>query len=69
MISEKTPLNKLTMDFDLIPAGKINYMDPESEDAPFVIAKCTAIQVQSFEKGAETFYWEKEKLKSVSTGD
>jgi hypothetical protein len=54
---------------ELISPGKINYMDPESDDAPFVIAKCHAVQVQNFEKGAETFYWDKGKLKSVSTGD
>lgn len=54
---------------EIIPPGKINYMDPESDDAPFVISKCNAVQVLSFEKGAETFYWEKGKLKSVPTGD
>ena len=54
---------------ELIPPGQINYIDPESEDAPCVLIKCNAVQVLSFEKGAETFYWEKGKLKSVSTGD
>jgi hypothetical protein len=54
---------------ELISPGKINYMDPESDDAPFVLAKCNAVQVLSFEKGAETFYWDKGKLKSVPTGD
>ena len=54
---------------EIIPSGKINYMDPESDDAPFVMAKCQAVQVLSFEKGAETFYWEEGKFKSVPTGD
>jgi hypothetical protein len=54
---------------ELISPGKIKYMDPESDDVPFVLAKCNAVQVLSFEKGAETFYWDKGKLKSVPTGD
>jgi hypothetical protein len=54
---------------ELLPPGKYNYMDPESEDAPSVKINCNAVQVLSFEKGAETFYWEKGKLKSIMTGD
>jgi hypothetical protein len=54
---------------ELISPGRINYMDPESEEAPSVLIKCDAVQVLSFEKGAETYYWEKGKLKSVMTGD
>lgn len=54
---------------ELMPPGKITYMDPESDDAPFVLVKCNAVQVSSFEKGGETFYWEKGELRSVSTGD
>jgi hypothetical protein len=30
---------------------------------------CNAVQVLNFEKGAETFYWEKGNLKSIMTGD
>lgn len=54
---------------DLIEPGKINYFDPESDDSPFIVSECNAIQVFIFEKGAETFYWENGKLKSVPTGD
>lgn len=54
---------------ELILPGKIKYMDPESDDAPFVVVKCNALQVLSFEKGGITFYWEKGNFKSVPTGD
>ena len=54
---------------ELISPGQIHYMDPESEGIRSVLIKCTALQVLSFEKGAETFYWEKGKMKSVTTGD
>jgi hypothetical protein len=47
-------------------ASKINF---RSDDTPFVVGKCYALQVLSFEKGAETFYWEKGNFKSVPTGD
>ena len=60
---------KIDFGLEMVTPGKIHYMDPESEDAPFVILKCCAIQIVNFEKGAETFYWESGKLKSVMTGD
>jgi hypothetical protein len=54
---------------ELMPPGKYTYMDPESDEAPSVRINCHAVQVLSFEKGAETFYWEKGELKSIMTGD
>lgn len=54
---------------ELLPPGIYSYMDPESDEAPSVSIKCNAVQILYFEKGAETFYWEKGKLQSIMTGD
>ena len=54
---------------ELMPPGKYNYIDPENDNAPSIKINCSAIQVLEFEKGAETFYWKKGKLKSIITGD
>jgi hypothetical protein len=54
---------------ELLPPGKYNNMDPESEEAPSVRINCNAVQILSFEKGAETFYWDNGKVKSIMTGD
>ncbi len=60
---------QLEFGLELLPPGKYNYMDPESDEAPSVKIKCNAVQILNFEKGAETFYWEKGKVKSIMTGD
>jgi hypothetical protein len=54
---------------ELLSPGKYNYMDPESDSVPSVKINCNAVQILNFEKGAETFYWEKGKVKSIMTGD
>ncbi|HEX8332100.1 MAG TPA: hypothetical protein VF622_05730 [Segetibacter sp.] len=55
---------------ELLPPGKYNHIDPVSdEDPPPVTIKCNSVQVLNFERAAETFYWEKGKFKSITTGD
>lgn len=55
---------------ELLPPGNYNHIDPESEEEPPPVRiKCNSVQVLNFERAAETFYWEKSKLKSIITGD
>lgn len=61
---------KIEIGLELLPPGEYNHIDPESEeDPPPVKIKCKSVQVLNFEKAAETFYWDKGKMKSITTGD
>ncbi len=54
----------------MLPPGGYNRIDPDSEvNPPPVNIKCYSIQILTFEKGAETFYWVKGELKAMITGD
>jgi hypothetical protein len=61
---------QIEIGLELLPPGEYNHIDADSdEDPPPLKIKCNSVQVLNFERAAETFYWEKGKLKSITTGD
>ena len=55
---------------ELLPPGDYNYIEADSEEDPLPIRiKCNSVQVLHFERAAKTFYWEKGKMNSITTGD
>ena len=67
--SIKTVNGKTDMGLQIIPKGKLNYIDFDSDNDKYVMLKFPAIQVEFFEQSAETYYWQNGKYKSVTTGD
>jgi hypothetical protein len=61
---------QIDIGLDLLPPGTYHYIEPDSEkEPPPIKLKCNSIQVMYFERAAETYYWEKGKFKSITTGD
>ncbi len=61
---------QIEIGLEVLKPGEYNYIDPDSDNnPPPVKIKCEAVQVIGFEKSAETYYWDKGKLKSIMTGD
>lgn len=63
------PDNHIQLGLELVEAGNLNYIDPDMDDTKSIKLECPAIQVVFFEKGATTYYWDKDKYSSVQTGD
>jgi hypothetical protein len=62
---------QIEIGLEVLPPGVYNYIDADNDEdvLPHVKIKCNSVQILNFERAAETFYWEKGKLKSISTGD
>jgi hypothetical protein len=65
----ETSENPIDVGIELIPKGKLDYIDLDDENTKSMRLKCPAIQMLFFERGAVTYYWDKNKFKSVQTGD
>jgi hypothetical protein len=65
------PTETIDVGIDLVPKGKLDYIDLDNDnDNPKPInLKHPALTVESFERAAETYYWEGGQYKSVTTGD
>lgn len=61
--------NHIQLGLELIPPGSLNYMDLDSDEEQVLKLECSAVQVSYFEKGATTYYWNKDQYSSVVTGD
>lgn len=59
----------LDFGIELVPAGRLNYIDFDADEVKSLKLKNSAIQVLYFERGAETFYWNQNLYKSVTTAD
>jgi hypothetical protein len=56
---------------DLVPKGKLDYidLDNDSDNPKPINLKHPALTITSFERAAETYYWQNGQYKSVTTGD
>lgn len=59
----------LEIGIELLPKGDLNYLNLEQDKFGHVKLRNSAIQVVFFEQAAEAYYWEKDKYRSVTTGD
>lgn len=59
----------LEIGIELVPIGKLNYIDFNADDTKSLNLTNQAIQILYFEKGGETFYWKRDSYASVTTGD
>jgi hypothetical protein len=61
--------SRLDIGIELVPKGRLFYIDFENDNPPPITLKCPGIQIVSFERAASTYYWDNGIYKTVITGD